>query len=160
MKKEDSLYVYEGDVILEKPLKSLGSKPYFAIYVSIAMAIFLIVTVNIQILGWIILPFAIFVLIKGANQRLIDFYQDHFVYFKSNTIYRVRYDEISEWSSKQGNQMGDLILVKLNNGQFVNIETYRAAAIVKQFNRLLGEKEASRVKNKKMKNTPCKWPWK
>lgn len=145
-----------------KPNKTIKSKPFFAIYSCIVISILLIVTQKIAILGFIILPIALFVLWKIPNKKQLEFYENFLLIYSpksEDTCEKIEYKNIIEWVVRQGKQGGDSLIFRLEGDVYKQLESFRAVAIVHELNTIMPEKEAHRKKNNEMKNTAFKWPW-
>lgn len=148
----------------DKPIKAITSKPYVAIITCGVVGLFLIVGYSkLWALGILLLGAALLVQWKIPNQKQIEFYQDYIIiYTRDDAEYcqKVRYDEIKEWTVRQGKQSGDNFIMKLDEDKYVFSDCFNASKIVKMMNTKLPDLEANKLKMKNMKNTPFKWPWK
>ncbi|MEG0076533.1 hypothetical protein [Anaerorhabdus sp.] len=147
---------------LGTPKKTITSKPYFAIISCLVISILLILTKSLAILGLVILPIALLVLWKIPNKKTIEFFDNFLVIYpqsKETECKKIKYDDIIEWIVRQGTQGGDNLILHLTGDEYVQMESFRAVSVVKQFNIIMPEKEANRKKNAEMKTTSFKWPW-
>lgn len=148
----------------EKPIKAITSKPYGAIITCGVVGLLLIVIYpKLWLLGILLLGTALLVEWKIPNQKQIEFYQDYIVIYTRDDLencQKVRYDEIKEWTVRQGKQSGDNFIMKLDEDKYVFSDCFNASKIVKMMNTKLPDLEANKLKMKNMKNTPFKWPWK
>lgn len=144
------------------PDLEIYSKPIVAIYVSIAAAIVLIVTVKVAILGFIILPLALFLLWKAPNNLQLRFYDKFlllFPYKEDEKCKKINYDDVIEWSMRKGTVGGDILLLHLKDEKYEQIDVFRSIKVVRKLNLVMPDKEANAKNNRKMKNSSFKWPW-
>ncbi|SJZ71347.1 hypothetical protein [Anaerorhabdus furcosa] len=147
---------------LGTPVKTITSKPYFAIITCLVISILLILSKSLAILGFIILPISLLVLWKIPNRKTIEFFDTFLIVYpqgKELQCKKINFNDIIEWIVRQGQQSGDILVLHLTGDEYVQMESFRAVSVVRQFNKIMPDKEANRKKNAEMKNTKFKWPW-
>ena len=128
---------------------SIYSKPYTTIYAIITIAIILIITKILMIVGVLLLVLGIGMLWKLPNDKYADICNDRIIiYLKDDKIncQMIMYSEVKEWAYKQEKTMGDQLWFALNDGNFIKSPCCSSTKLIAGLNKFIPQLESQTQK--------------
>jgi len=144
----------------------VGYKPKWALIICCVIGVALCLTMNwIAILfGVMLAGISLFLNYKVKEYKVMGIYDQGILLYpnpnkKEDSIRRIHFDEIAEWTVKSGANSADALMIQRADNEILYIVTFQTGKAANFLNKVIPNKESRKIQEEKNKQKAVKFKW-